>query len=344
MRSLSKSLMAGVLMLGACSAHTRAWAKSGIADSSPGPLPQQSLHATSSELAFNGRRGTNAIQQLQTFQSSEVKFDLTTLMDTLKDHRHEGWVLSAYPDPKTHLPLIGAGFSLDLPEREHLQQDPLNPHTFLEPSSAELWQAAGLNLDTLQAILYRYNNPPLKPATRKSRRKKRASLPPEISNEEATQLLRVAIIQAIYNAKAYTRVFDSLTASQQMAMTQLVYQMGVNLEQFSQFLHLINDDAAAILTFGPGVYDADHWDAAQAALIQSQWARLYRSRAISVIAMFDPIYLHDPGMAEVRVSAALPTEVLAPRSDEPATRTETNDRKRLAHVHRKRSARSSRKI
>ena len=43
--------------------------------------------------------------------------------------------------------------------------------------------------------------------------------------------------------RAYCRVFDQLTASQQMALSQLVFQMGVNLEEFTQFLSAINDSA-----------------------------------------------------------------------------------------------------
>ena len=78
-------------------------------------------------------------------------------MNTLRDSRHESWVLAAYPDPKTSRPLIGAGFSLDVQATEHPQNDPLNPHTFLEPSSAQLWQAAGLDSERLQAILDRYD-------------------------------------------------------------------------------------------------------------------------------------------------------------------------------------------
>ncbi len=78
-------------------------------------------------------------------------------MDTLRDNRHEGWVLAAYPDPKTSRPLIGAGFSLDLPAREHAQHDPLNPNVFLEPSSAQLWEAAGLPPQQLQTMLQQFN-------------------------------------------------------------------------------------------------------------------------------------------------------------------------------------------
>ncbi len=66
------------------------------------------------------------------------------------------------------------------------------------------------------------------------------SLEPQITQADANALLRIGIIQAIDNAKAYCRNFERLGASQQMAMTQLVYQMGVNLEEFSTFLNLIN--------------------------------------------------------------------------------------------------------
>ena len=246
-----------------------------------------------------------AVQQLLDFRDSDVKFDLGRLMETLRDRRHEGWVLAAYPDPKTSRALIGAGFSLDLPAREHPQRDRLNPHSFLEPSSAELWQAAGLDPDRLQRILARYDE---RMATwnKKKFRKEIKSLNPDISDDDATQLLRISAIQAIYNARAYCRNFDSLTASQQMAMSQLVYQMGVNLEEFSQFLGLINRD-----TDGPSVVnktandDAGYWKAVQLSLTQSQWARLYRGRATSVIAMLDPQYPDAPVTAEHRVGAIL---------------------------------------
>jgi hypothetical protein len=58
-------------------------------------------------------------------------------------------------------------------------------------------------------------------------------LTPQITDEEATLLLRVSAIQAIYNARAYCRNFDQLTGAQQMGLSQLVYQMGVNLDEFS---------------------------------------------------------------------------------------------------------------
>ena len=253
---------------------------------------------------------TPAVQLLREFKDSGVKFDLSDLMEMLRDHRHEGWVLAAYPDPKTGQPLIGAGVSLDLPAREHVQHDPLNPHPFLEPSSAELWQAAGLDTQRLERILDEYNHR-LAAWTKRKFRSRIMTLEPQISDDEATQLLRIAAIQAIYNARAYCRNFDDLTASQQMAMTQLVYQMGVNLEEFNQFLNLINSDSAAGDTNAvPAPHsamasDVSYWKAVQQSLIHSQWARKYRVRALSVIAMLDPKYPDDPRMAERRVGATL---------------------------------------
>lgn len=168
-------------------------------------------------------------------------------MDLLRDHRHEGWVLAAYPDPHTSRPLIGAGFSLDVPAREHPQRDPLNPHPFLEPSSAQLWQAAGLDPDRLERILAQYDRELENRIQTRSRRKHRRrtrtpALTPQVTDEEATRLLRISAIQAVYNARGYCRDFDRLRAAQQLALSQLVFQMGVNLEEFVQFLAALNGD------------------------------------------------------------------------------------------------------
>jgi hypothetical protein len=245
------------------------------------------------------------IQPLLDFKDSDIKFALPNLMNILSDRRHEGWVLAAYPDPKTSRPLIGAGFSLDLPAREHPQHDPLNPHPFVEPSSAQLWQAAGLDPKRLQDILRAYDERLSTWAKRRYRKKIRV-LTPQITDEEATRLLRIAAIQAIVNAKAYCRNFDELTGPQQMAVSQLVYQMGINLEEFGQFLSLINDESAGGLQVQSSAdTEAEHWKDLQQTLIQSQWARLYRTRAVSVIAMLDPQYVNDPHIAELRVSAIL---------------------------------------
>ena len=238
--------------------------------------------------------------------SSDIKFSFTRLTEILRDKKHEGWVLAAYPDPKTSDPLIGAGFTLSLPARQHPQSDPLNPHPFLEPSSEQLWQAAGFDTERLQTILTQYQSNLEAWGTRKYR-KKIHQLPEQVTDDEALSLLRVAEVQAIHNARAYCRSFDQLSASQQMALTQLVYQMGVNLEEFSQFLTLINQGPhleEAALTLNT-VSDRQYWQQVQASLIHSQWARKYSTRAISVIAMFDPDYAESPSAAEHRVKAGL---------------------------------------
>jgi len=253
------------------------------------------------------------------FEESQIKFSMHDLMATLRDSRHEGWVLAAYPDPKTKRPLIGAGFSLDVPEREHLQRDPLNSHSFLEPSSAQLWEAAGLESDRLQKILAKYDKD-LNAWTAKRYRKKvkLQTLKPQVSDAEAMQLLRISAIQAVYNAKAYCRGFDDLTGPQQMALSQLVFQMGVNLEEFVQFLGTLNGDAvapepAALQPVVQITTGDDHWKTVQTTLIESQWARLYANRAVTVIAMFDPAYDDDPVSAQRRVEATLRPAVVHSR-------------------------------
>jgi hypothetical protein len=249
-----------------------------------------------------------AVELLRSFKDSDIKFDLKDLMEILRDRRHEGWVLAAYPDPKTSRPLIGAGFTLDLPAREHPQPDPLNPHPFLEPSSADLWRAAGLESGRLESILDQYSDR-LHAWKKRRFRQKIATLTPQITDNDATQLLRIAAIQAIYNARAYCRNFDQMSASQQMALSQLVYQMGVNLAHFDEFLSLVNNDTPAQATEASSqtssAGDRGYWISVQHTLMQTQWARLYRTRAIAVIAMLDPSYSDNPAAAEHLVGASL---------------------------------------
>jgi len=285
---------------------------------------------------------------MEEFKDTDVKFDMNELVDILRDRRHEGWVLAAYPDPRTAQPLIGAGFSLDLPEREHPQLDANNPHPFLEPSSADLWQAAGFEparLDDILKVFYERRHT----WSKRTWRKKLFSLPPQISDDDAIQLVRVGAIQAVYNAKAYCRNFDQLNGPQQMAMAQLVYQMGVNLEHFNAFLTTINpgpaprgqqpvsaDDSARVQAaadsqmFAQAMQDAaviatpasisqidqspEYWLGVQQSLMGSQWAHKYRTRAISVIAMLDPAYSDDPTAAERRVGAVLRPAVVHRRA------------------------------
>jgi GH24 family phage-related lysozyme (muramidase) len=276
-----------------------------------------------------------AVQILESFKDSDIKFDLRDLMDTLRDKRHEGWVLAAYPDPKTGHPLIGAGFTLDLPERQHAQPDPLNPHAFLEPSSADLWEAAGLAPDRLDAILDQYSIQFAK-WKKKGFRRRIPTLEPQITEDDAEQLLRISAVQAIYNAKAYCRNFDRMTGPQQMAVSQLVYQIGVNLVHFDEFLSQINDGAppAAIAVDAPldalsG--DRDYWSSVQHTLIQTQWARLYRTRAIAVIAMLDPSYGESPGAAEHLVGASLRPAVAHRRHRSSASVDKVSAKSRSGH-------------
>jgi GH24 family phage-related lysozyme (muramidase) len=281
----------------------------------------------------------DAVKTLMSFKDSDVKFDVEDLMDILRDKRHEGWVLAAYPDPKTGQPLIGAGFSLDLPERVHMQRDAMNPRPFLEPSSAELWEAAGLEPARLDNILAQFHDR-LDTWSKKGFRRQIWSLDPQITEQDANALLRVGIIQAIYNAKAYCRNFDRLSASQQMAMTQLVYQMGVNLEQFSTFLTLLNRDN------GNGAdearlarADAKYWHDVQLSLVQSQWARLYRDRAKAVIAMLDPKYEMNPTGAEHSIGKVLRPARQA-RHAHRATLRKASYTRRHGSAARKRAART----
>ncbi|HEY1498354.1 MAG TPA: hypothetical protein VGF88_02130 [Acidobacteriaceae bacterium] len=263
----------------------------------------------------------DTVQRLLDFRAAEVRFNLADLMDTLRDRRHEGWVLAAYPDPKTGRPLIGAGFSLDLPERQHIQTDALNPHSFIEPSSAELWQAAGLAPTRLDQVLDQFNHNLAAWRIIRRHHRRIGSLAPQITDDEATALLRVAAIQAVENARAYCRNFDQLSGPQQMALSQLVYQMGVNLGEFGQFLNLINNEPVAVSALdAPDADAADHWLAVQHSLIESQWARLYRARAVAVIAMLDPEYLDDPAGSEHRVAAVLHPAVAHRRRGRSAAR------------------------
>jgi len=231
-------------------------------------------------------------------------------MNILRDSKHESWVLAAYPDPKTGRPLIGAGFNLDVSATQHIQTNPLNPHLFIEPSTAELWQDAGLDLGRLQSILDQFDRDMKTWQKKKFRKKIRThQLTPEITEQEATNLLRISTLEAIHNARAYCDDFDYLTASQQMALSQLVYQMGVNLEEFVEFLSAINDhssyrdlaQAEGSTQGGTTQEDDEYWKTVQSTLIQSDWARRYTSRAVTVIAMFDSDYDKEPKEAEREV-------------------------------------------
>jgi hypothetical protein len=167
----------------------------------------------------------------------------------------------------------------------------------------------------------------------------RHTLVPQLTEEEALGLLRISAIQAVYNAKAYCRGFDQLTASQQMALSQLVFQMGTNLQEFVEFLGALNDpDGARELAKLDGYMetDAQHWQTVQGTLIDSQWARRYTIRAATVIAMFEPDYNQEPVAAEHRVEAVLrPPVEYRPKTRPTATVRVVSYSKRSARTHGK---------
>lgn len=258
------------------------------------------------------------------FRDSDTKFRLERLMNILRDKKHEGWVLTAYPDPTTALPVIGAGFSLSVRETRHVQPNSLNPNPFIEPSSAQLWLAAGLDPRLLQEILDRYDRR-LRLWNRKLFYKKilRGELSPDLTNEQAVRLLRISTLQAIFNARAYCQDFNRLTAAQQMALSQLVFQMGVNLEGFADFLSAINvrsgDERSSAAGGNIRAASVD-WRTVQNALVSSEWAHLYTNRAITVVAMFDPTYDRAPVAAERQIRARL-IPVVTPSRKQPHARS-----------------------
>lgn len=361
------SIWQRILVASACLPAIGAAAQQAPLRPEPAPVPRFSLIAApaplqSALMPIAVVPSDPAVQALRNFRESDLRFRVSDLMDILRDRRHEGWVLTAYPDPKTSRPLIGAGFSLDLPERPHPQLDPQNPNPFLEPSSADLWQAAGLDPEHLRKILSEFNARVDAWGIRRFRRHM-AGLDPDITDADADSLLRIAIIQAVENARAYCRNFDSLTASQQMALTQLVYQMGVNLQEFDRFLALINNQpdpsltpantsaagVATTLDAAPGAPlapDADRWHAIQSSLEQSQWARLYRTRAVAVIAMLDPGYAESPSMAEGRIAATLRPAVRHRRRarSAPGLRVASSSKPPRLHTRTTRSARGRRRV
>jgi GH24 family phage-related lysozyme (muramidase) len=318
-----------------------------------GGQPALSLESLTSPAAPLYRQGLvlpgNGALALLDFRDSDIKFSLPRLMETLRDHQHEGWVLAAYPDPNTHRPLIGAGFSLDVPETPHPQLDPFNPHPFVEPSSAQLWEAAGLPPAQLTQILNQFARDNARWTARQWRRKiVHHTLAPQISEEDANRLLRISAIQAIYNSKAYCRRFDALTASQQMALSQLVFQMGTNLQGFVTFLNTLNDEDNALQLArldGYPLTQEQRWRSIQYALIDSQWARRYATRAALVIAMFDPEYSQAPGTAQQRIEAALrpPVDSVSVPGEKPAIRL-AGYTKHHARSQGKKTARPRRRI
>jgi hypothetical protein len=126
-----------------------------------------------------------------------------------------------------------------------------------------------------------------------------------------------------------------------MALSQLVFQMGTNLEQFVQFLDALNDnDNARELAQLDGYMESypEHWKTVEGTLIDSQWARRYSGRAAAVIAMFDPEYSRGPNEAEQRIEATLrPPASPRPRSRSTATLRVASYSKRSSRTHGKKA-------
>jgi hypothetical protein len=89
--------------------------------------------------------------------------------------------------------------------------------------------------------------------------------------------------------------------------------------------------------------NAAYWRSVQLSLTQSQWARLYRSRAISVIAMLDPRYNENPTIAERRVGATLRPAVVHRRGGRARASTELASNHKNPGTHRATRARHTRK-
>src|SRR5690348_13319737 len=70
----------------------------------PAPVRDLALDHPSPALNAATTSATLSIQPLLDFKESDIKFSLQAMMNTLRDNRHEGWVLAAYPDPKTSRP------------------------------------------------------------------------------------------------------------------------------------------------------------------------------------------------------------------------------------------------
>ena len=311
-----QGLFAAVMALALAVQEGQLWAQI-TTSQDPGQAGQERESSFASPIRQNPLRGndssyfrippefSSAPKPLFDLKDSDVKFRVESLMNILRDRTHESWVLRAYPDPITGRPLIGAGFSLDVKATRHFQRNPQNHYQFIEPSSAELWQEAGLDLARLQNILDQFTRDVRMWTNKEFRKRIRyGELVPQLADEDASRLLRVSVLQAIHNARAYCYDFDQMTGSQQMALTQLVFQMGVNLEEFVRFLRVINEDQNHLHLRGTSteIHETeDHWRTAQHMLIESDWARRYTDRAVTVIAMFDPTYDMDASGAQRRV-------------------------------------------
>jgi GH24 family phage-related lysozyme (muramidase) len=295
-------------------------------------LPQTPLLSLTVPARNSTLSAPTDIEQLRLIGDADMGFDRNDLIRRL--NHFESMVLTAYPDPKTHLPLIGAGFSLRIaPKPPHVQIDTSNPVQFIEPQPKDLWVAAGLDPKRFDDILTQFD----KNARAMGYNKLHAAavnkrLPADISPEEADRLTHVAIQQSVHNAWAYYSKdkYSALKPSQKEALAHMVFQMGVNLEGFVTFLNKLNDNHLRSSKPSPehaleaaDAAGGDFWETLQRSMIHSKWFKMYRkdnnahkyheSRAIAVLAMLDPHYENDPDLAERKVLAMATHENIAAR-------------------------------
>jgi GH24 family phage-related lysozyme (muramidase) len=232
------------------------------------------------------------------FKHSAIKFRLESLMAGLSEK--EGWMSIAYPDSSAKgIPTIGMGFNLSIEGRPRDDADPYQNGGWprKDPSAQELWKIAGLPEEKLKDVMANFEERNKRWHGRQAAFKFLDHFEHDITRHEAHKLLYVSARQAVYNAMAYAKDFPDMNGAQQMAMAQIVYQMGTKLEGFKDFLGEINNTS---YHQQPELAEA-HWRAVQSELIKSDWYRNHTTRATKVIAMFDPQYRADAKKAQKNV-------------------------------------------
>jgi GH24 family phage-related lysozyme (muramidase) len=152
-----------------------------------------------------------------------LHFDREHFKNRVKEY--EGEVLHPYPD-KAGIITIGCGFNME----KHTMDHPTDPYAYhemqrVDPSGEEVWRLAGID-ENFQEVLASAHAPANQRRT--------------ISPQSAEKLLEMSLDQAIHNAGAYFRHFNTMTGRQQEAAVYLVYNMGTHLENHTDFLEASN--------------------------------------------------------------------------------------------------------
>jgi GH24 family phage-related lysozyme (muramidase) len=152
-----------------------------------------------------------------------LHFDREDFKNQVK--KYEGEVLHPYPD-KVGIVTIGCGFNMEKHTTDH-RNDPYayNGMQRVDPSGEEVWRLAGIP-ENFQEVLASVHTPVNQRHT--------------ISPQSAEKLLEISLDQAIHNAGAYFRHFNTMTGRQQEAAVYLVYNMGTHLENHPGFLEASN--------------------------------------------------------------------------------------------------------